>query len=340
MNFEDERYVRLYTRDTVTWKLLKWQGKCLLPLLLRKVDRAGCADLDGAGIEGVAALAEIPLEVVEPGFQQLLERGVVEVRGDVLIFPKFLAAQEARQSDRARQEESRSRKRDAVLRQPVTSCDQASQNVTGSHEFNQNVTAGHAVSHDVTPYRTVPCSAQPKSEPNGSVAMTSARSPLPNPQPALLPDALPPQVARKTREPKPKAETTPSASALVWSAYAAAFTARYGTEPTRNARVNAQIAQFVGRVPAEEAPQIAAFYLRHSAAFYAGQMHSVGLLLRDAEKLRAEWQRGQTVNMTEARRNEQTAANPFLEELAERRRARAAAVQVECRVEGDDVSGK
>jgi hypothetical protein len=80
VNFEDERYVRLYTRDTVTWKLLKWQGKCLLPLLLRKVDRAGCADLDGAGIEGVAALAEIPLEVVEPGFQQLLERGVVEVR--------------------------------------------------------------------------------------------------------------------------------------------------------------------------------------------------------------------------------------------------------------------
>ena len=42
-----------------------WQARCLLPLLLRKVDRAGCVDLDGAGAEGVAALVEIPLEVAE-----------------------------------------------------------------------------------------------------------------------------------------------------------------------------------------------------------------------------------------------------------------------------------
>lgn len=166
-------------------------------------------------------------------------------------------------------------------------------------------------------------------------AMASPQPSLPSEQPALLPDALPPQVARKTREPKPKADTAPSASALVWSAYAAAFKARYGTEPTRNARVNAQIAQFVGRVPADEAPQIAAFYLRHSAAFYAGQMHSVGLLLRDAEKLRAEWQRGQTVNMTEARRNEQTAANPWVRRLAQMDQEKKPE-SVECRVEDDD----
>ena len=28
MRWEDERWVRLYTRDTVNWKLLPWQSKC------------------------------------------------------------------------------------------------------------------------------------------------------------------------------------------------------------------------------------------------------------------------------------------------------------------------
>ena len=42
MNFEDEDYVRLYTRDTVTWELLGWEGHCVLTLMLRgKFDRAG-----------------------------------------------------------------------------------------------------------------------------------------------------------------------------------------------------------------------------------------------------------------------------------------------------------
>lgn len=166
MNFEDERYVRIYVRDTVTWKLMGWQARCLLPLLLRKVDRAGCVDLDGAGAEGVAALVEIPLEVAEPGFKSLLARGVVEVRGDTLIFPKYMSAQEAKQSDKVRQQESRARKRDAVLRRlPVTDCDVESRTVTSGHETQQNVTAGHAASHDVTPSRAVPSRAVPEIPP-------------------------------------------------------------------------------------------------------------------------------------------------------------------------------
>lgn len=157
----------------------------------------------------------------------------------------------------------------------------------------------------------------------------------PTEQRNLLPDE-PFREARKTREPKADA---PTPSALTWAAYAGAFAQRHGTEPTRNARVNAQIAQFVGRVPAEEAPQIAAFYVRHPAAYYVAQMHSVGLLLRDAEKLRAEWRRGQTVTMTEARQREQTSSNAAFRELERRRLAREAAAapqEIPLRVEDDN----
>jgi len=161
MNWEHERYVRLYTRDTVTWKLIGWQARCLLPLLLRKVDRVGCLNLDGAGADGIAALVDIPLEVAEPGFNALLARGVVEVRDGVLIFPHFLEAQEAKHSDKARQAESRGRKRDALLRnvkvsEDETERDEESHGVTNNHAPGQNVTCGHAASHGVTPSCTVP----------------------------------------------------------------------------------------------------------------------------------------------------------------------------------------
>lgn len=360
MNFEDERYVRIYVRDTVTWKLMGWQARCLLPLLLRKVDRAGCVDLDGAGAEGVAALVEIPLEVAEPGFKSLLARGVVEVRGDTLIFPKYMSAQEAKQSDKVRQQESRARKRDAVLRRlPVTDCDGESRTVTAGHETQQNVTAGHAASHDVTPYRTVLSRAQPSPEPSGSVAVGHAPPPpsvvlsgqsqprQESQQAALIPEALasPKQAPersgkpRKARAAKDAPETTARTNP-VWEAYSAAFLQRHRTEPTRNMRVNIDLGRLIDRIGAADAPAVAAFYVRHPAAFYVGQLHPVWALLKDAEKLHAEWRRGQTASMTQARRDEQTASNPFLEELAERRRARAAAEQIECQVEGDDVSGK
>ena len=103
LRFEDERYVRLYTRDTVTWKLLPWQGKALLPLLLRKVDRAGVADLgDTEMAEGVAALTDLPIEVVEPGLDALILRGVVVVRLGRLIMPRYVEGQESIQTDAAR----------------------------------------------------------------------------------------------------------------------------------------------------------------------------------------------------------------------------------------------
>jgi hypothetical protein len=100
---------------------------------------------------------------------------------------------------------------------------------------------------------------------------------------------------------------TPTAE--TWAAYSTAYRTRYGVDPTRNATVNGQLAQFVGRVPAAEAPEIAAFYVLHNKHFYISSRHAVGALLRDAEGLRTEWLSGRTVTDTEARQADRTQSN-------------------------------
>lgn len=141
MRWEDERYVRLYTRDSATWALLPWQGRCLLPLLLRKVDRAGVLEvLEGEEVAALAELVKVPEEVVGPGLEALQKRGTVVIRAGKLQLPTFLAAQEARASDKIRQQKSREL---AAIAEGV------------SH----GVTRGHTRSHgvtDVTPSLAVP----------------------------------------------------------------------------------------------------------------------------------------------------------------------------------------
>lgn len=182
-NWEDERYVRLYTRDTVTWKLLPWQGKALLPLLLRKVDRAGVANLIDASTEGavdsVAALTDMPHEFVEPGLAALLRRGIAVIHPDGrLVFPKYIEAQEAKQSDAARKRASRERARAvfggtadasekarAVLSH-VTECDgKPTEHVTERPPAGQEVTIGHAESPHAVPSLAVPSRAQSGAHP-------------------------------------------------------------------------------------------------------------------------------------------------------------------------------
>ena len=111
-------------------------------------------------------------------------------------------------------------------------------------------------------------------------------------------------------------------TAEVWNAYAKAYEQRYSVEPVRNAKVNGMLAQFINRVPAEEAPAIAAFYVGHSKGLYVSARHCVDLLLRDAEGLRTEWATGRRVTDSEARQGDETAARGEQAErlLAESRR--------------------
>ena len=58
----------------------------------------------------------------------------------------------------------------------------------------------------------------------------------------------------------------------------------------------------------EEAPAIAAFYVRSNKALYVRDKHPVGWLLKDAETLRTEWATGRQGTDTEARQADRTQA--------------------------------
>ena len=99
--------------------------------------------------------------------------------------------------------------------------------------------------------------------------------------------------------------TAPEKTVAVWSAYCGSYRARYGEPPVRNASVNMQLANFLKRIPAAEAPEIAKFYVQSNNQFYAQQGHTVFYLLRDAEKLRTEWKTGKRMTATGARSADQ-----------------------------------
>lgn len=107
----------------------------------------------------------------------------------------------------------------------------------------------------------------------------------------------------------PLAVPAASLTSEAWAAYCRAYADRYGTEPTRNATVNAQLAQVVKRLGAEESPHVAAWYVAHNAAYYVSRGHSVAALLSDCEKLRTEWATGNRITATKARQLDKTQAN-------------------------------
>lgn len=199
MRWEDERYVRLYTRDTANWKRLPWQSKCLLPLILRKLDRAGIADVGGDIQDGLAALLDIPLDLVTTGLPPLLSQGVFVVKDDCLVMPNFLAAQEVRQSDKARKAAQRERARAKILND---SNSEESRPVTGSHTESPEVT---------------PCLAVPSLTEGGDARAHDpcAQGVVPVPEPAPPPPPQEPPAKAKEPERKPTVVHCPTVESAV-----------------------------------------------------------------------------------------------------------------------------
>lgn len=96
-------------------------------------------------------------------------------------------------------------------------------------------------------------------------------------------------------------------NAEIWKSYSDAYFARYGTDPVRNAKVNAQVSQLAKRL-GSEAPDIARFYVAHNKAFYVSKTHELGLCLSDAESLRTQWATGRTVTQRQAQHADDAAA--------------------------------
>lgn len=132
--------------------------------------------------------------------------------------------------------------------------------------------------------------------------------------------------AKKTQDLKPRqsqnlSEDAKNASPAreTWDAYRGAYAHRYGVDPVRNAKVNAQIKQLVQRLGATEAPAVAAWYLRHNGHFYVRAKHALDCLIRDCEGLRTEWATGRQVTDQDARLadRKQSTVNAFAPLIAE-----------------------
>lgn len=159
-------------------------------------------------------------------------------------------------------------------------------------------------------------------------------------QAALIPEALASPKPAPERSAKPRKAPEPTRVALAWRAYCAAIAERYpGEDPVWNPKMGGIFGNLVKQLGDAAAP-VAVFYVKHNHRTYIEKKHVPEYLILNATTLHREWQAGEAMTATRAQQAERTASNPFLEELAERRRARAAADQIECQVEGDNVSGK
>ena len=144
LHWADERYVRVYTRDTVEWNMLCWQARAIWTLILRKVNRAGLLELGRFGARGLAVAIKMPADVTEAGLKGteegpgLIEDGCVKLSGTTLVVPNFMEAQEASASDAARAKAYRERKRAELLDAQSRNVTRASHVVTDRHDANES----------------------------------------------------------------------------------------------------------------------------------------------------------------------------------------------------------
>ena len=157
LDYSDERYARLYTRDTPEWHVLTWQAKAVYCLLRRKVDRSGVVPLGRGGLRAVSALVGVPGDVGEPAMRELADSGYLDINAARVAVVEFVESETAVKSDALRQAESRARRGASN----VTKRDAESRNVTESHAESHAVTESHMASQNVTLYLTDPCLTDP-----------------------------------------------------------------------------------------------------------------------------------------------------------------------------------
>jgi hypothetical protein len=148
-----------------------------------------------------------------------------------------------------------------------------------------------------------PISAHTEGEGEGeedTEAIPGGKPPVPQQPPSTGSASGKPARKRAVKPIPPTTET--------WASYSQAYKERYQVEPVRNAKVNAQIVQLVGRLGADEAPGVARSYLASRNGLYVASKHCVDLLLRDCEKLRTEWVTGNVTHQRDARESDRVAS--------------------------------
>jgi hypothetical protein len=219
--WEDEHYVRIYTRDTLTWKRWRWETRTTFLHLMRKVDRAGLLDIgDDEPAEALSLFLDLPIEVTRVAVPQLVERSTVEIRNGLLIIPNYHPAQHAKSSDKQRKQEERARAAANARKEQVVTGETVSaqtNDVTTCHTASEPVTDGHNPSLSTVQYSAVQCS---------NTYAPAAPDAKANQAEFDLPKAETPEEAAERQRKEREAEITREAKALK-AKYQARWMERY-----------------------------------------------------------------------------------------------------------------
>jgi hypothetical protein len=132
VNYDDEHWIKVYTRDTAGWLAVSWQARGLALEIARKLPKkTGELSLGRRGLEALAGLLRAPWSEIEPFVQELIADGRLEYDAErqVIRDPGHVARQTAATSAAERKR----RQRD-VAAVGVTRRHAESRAVTPSHE--------------------------------------------------------------------------------------------------------------------------------------------------------------------------------------------------------------
>lgn len=178
MDYRNEPYVRLYTRDTPTWIHMSWEARVTWPLLMRKLEREGKYDLGPWGFQGLADDLRIPVALAEAGVTGLVTAGVIVRRDGLLFAPNFYEAQNVTRAktDAERQHDLRERRKIAKM-----ATDQVvlpgTDTLPDRHDVTGPVTPSRSVHPLPLPSSAVPSSPVPSSPVPGGVGGSAPPTP-------------------------------------------------------------------------------------------------------------------------------------------------------------------
>lgn len=159
VDWSNERYFRVYVRDTVTWNLLGYEGQTVLMHLGRRLDRAGVLDIPVGCTpeEAVRAVTAVPESVIAAGLPRLLKHEVFVVDDDRLLMPNYIDAQEATATNAERSRRHRARRKAAEKLDTATKRYASDTKRDGNDtKRDASATDSNAAQRGATPYRTVP----------------------------------------------------------------------------------------------------------------------------------------------------------------------------------------
>ncbi len=156
IDWSNEDFARLYKRDTDDDLLLSWEAEAVWHKFLKKCDKSGVLATK-RGVQGMAALLRIPLDVVERVLQELLEDGRIRSLPPTgFIAPNYVDANYVARSNNARQAAFRARQRSigaSDCNDSSGATDDVSHGVTPSNAESRDVTSGnenrHSFNHSI-----------------------------------------------------------------------------------------------------------------------------------------------------------------------------------------------